>query len=218
VSGDRVVWAGHDGASWQIFTRKLGADASPQQLTTDPHSHASPQVSGDRVVWYGNDGVQFQIFTRKIGVDASPVKLTDYPSHHGDPRVSGDRVVWYGERGTVIQIFRAKLITTPRVFRSPNRGTIAVRRKKHVARWTLSATFQDKDGTLVAGAKVYLQTSKNGKTKWTRTQYRLTTNGSGKVSKAFSSRTRKTVYYRWYFPEARGYTKAYSAKQKVVVR
>jgi photosystem II stability/assembly factor-like uncharacterized protein len=112
----------------------------------------------------------------------------------------------------------ARNSSRPTILRSPNKSTVTVKRSKKVGRWTLSAAFRDKDGTPIAGARVYLQTSKNGKSKWTRTQYRLATNAAGRASKAFSSRAKKTLYFRWHFPAANGYLKTYATKQKVVVR
>jgi len=125
--------------------------------------------------------------------------------------------VWRGYDGTHYQIFRAKPVTTPSIARSPNKNTVTVRRRKHVARWTLSAKLRDKDGTLIAGVRVYLQTSKNGKSRWSNT-YRLKTNTNGQVSKKFSTRKRGTRYYRWYVPASPGYNKVYSARQKVQVK
>jgi hypothetical protein len=89
------VWEGFDGHYTQIYTQKIGTDASPIQLTSDAHWHDYPQVSGDRVVWQGSDASGYtQIYTEKIGTDASPIQLTSDAQDHGDPQVSGDRIVW----------------------------------------------------------------------------------------------------------------------------
>jgi hypothetical protein len=106
----------------------------------------------------------------------------------------------------------------PTIARSPNKSKITVKRIRKVGRWTLGAAFRDRDSTPIAGARVYLQMSKNGKTRWTSTQYRLVANGSGQVSKSFSSRVKRTAYYRWYFPAANGYLRTYTATQKVTVK
>jgi pimeloyl-ACP methyl ester carboxylesterase len=108
VSGNRVVWTASDGTYDQVFTQKIGTDASPVQLTTngvEPY----PRVSGDRVVWQRYDGAHYQIFTQKIGTDASPIQLTTDAHDHGDPQVSGDRVVWRSSDGAKPQIFSQRI-------------------------------------------------------------------------------------------------------------
>lgn len=177
----------------------------------------TPEVFGDRVVWQGHEGGFWQVFTQKIGVDALPVQLTNDQHGHGTPRLSGDRLVWTGSDGVDDQVFRAKLVTTPSVARSPKKWTVTVKRKKKVARYTLSAVVRDTDGTLVGGARVYLQVSKNGKTKWKKAAT-LRTNAAGKVAKQFKSRKKSKLYYRWYVPVGVGYNKVYSGRQRVIVK
>jgi hypothetical protein len=216
VSGDRVVWQDVVSANWQIFTQQIGVDSSPATLTSGAAPDESPEVSGDRVVWEGKVGANWQVFTQKIGVDGSPVQLTTDAHDHESPEVSGNRVVWFASNGTNDQIFRAKLITTPSIVRSPDTSSITVKREKGSAKYTLSATLRDTDGTLVCGARLYLETSMNGKTNW-KNSYALKTNSAGVASKAFKSKKAGTVYYRWYAPASTGYRKVYSAKQKVHV-
>jgi hypothetical protein len=94
---------------------------------------------------------------------------------------------------------------------------VTAKRKKKVARYTLSAVVRDTDGTLVGGVRVYLQVSKNGKTKWKKAAT-LRTNAAGKVARQFKSKKKSKLYYRWYVPVSAGYNLAYSAKQRVVVK
>jgi len=93
VSGDRVVWWGYDGASYQVFTQKIGTDASPVQLTTDADSVqlanvedniGSVGVSGDQVVldtsvmnWsVPSSDVAGQIFAVSPLLDTTPPTTT----------------------------------------------------------------------------------------------------------------------------------------------
>ena len=217
VSGSRVVWHAWDGSHWQVYTRRIGVDRSPVKLTAGNHDHKYPRVSGNRVVWQAWDGSHWQIYTRRIGVDRSPVKLTSGNHDHVYPRVSGDRVVWSGRYGGSWQIYRAKRITRPSITRSPSPSTLTVYRHDGVARYTLAATLRDRDGTLVAGKRVYLQTSSDGRT-WRNTYRTLRTNRLGQVSKSFTKLRRMTLYYRWYAPSSPGYRRAYTAGQRVRVR
>jgi len=217
VSGDRVVWQAWDGSHWQIYTRRVGVDTSPVKLTSGAHDHVSPQVSGNRVVWQVWDGSHWQVYTRRVGVDRSSVQLSAGNHYPPAARVSGDRVVWQGRYRGYWQIYRAKLITKPRVFRAPNVSTLTVYRHDGVARYTLAATVRDRDGTLVAGKRVYLQTSSDGQA-WRNTYKTLRTSPSGQVSKNFTKTRRMTLYYRWYVPSSASYRRAYTAGQRVRVR
>ena len=124
--------------------------------------------------------------------------------------------MWLGSDGANDQVFRAKLVTKPSIARSPSKSSLTYKRKKGVARYTLAATVRDKDGTRVEGKRVYLQTSRNGKT-WKNT-YKLATSATGRVSKSFKSRTTGTRYYRWYVSASPEYVKAYTSKQRVRVK
>jgi hypothetical protein len=93
------VWLGYTNGYKQIFTREMGVDASPVQLTNYPYSDASaPDVSGDRIVWTNNE----RVFTRKMGIDAQPVQLSSGDA--GIARVSGDRVIWLESDGSTYQL------------------------------------------------------------------------------------------------------------------
>ena len=95
VSLDRVAWQAYDGTRWRIFTRKVGTDPSPVQLSTG-YDHTGPQVSGERIVWLGIvPGGTTQIFTWNAG-DATPTQLTTGARSQSDPQISGDRIVWEG--------------------------------------------------------------------------------------------------------------------------
>ena len=99
--------------------------------------------------------------------------------------------------------------------RSPNGSSVSYKRKKGVAKFTLSVTLTDARGA-VAGKYVWLQKSSNGK-KWSNL-YRLTTNASGKASKAFSAKKKSTTYYRWSAPVTPYDRAGATSKQKVVVK
>ena len=104
VSGDRVAWYG----ATQLFTRKVGADATWTQLTNMEPVTDSVQVSGDRVVWTAHVDSYEQVFTQKVGVDPAPVQLTTGWDHLS-PQVSGDRIVWLGWIGGYLQVFTQKI-------------------------------------------------------------------------------------------------------------
>jgi hypothetical protein len=92
VSGDRVVWNGSDGHTWQIYSWATG-DRVASQITTDSLPHINPQVSGNRLVWMAQDeSGDGSVCTWKKG---SPdiTRLGPGP-YEGFPQVSGDYVVW----------------------------------------------------------------------------------------------------------------------------
>jgi hypothetical protein len=111
------------------------------------------------------------------------------------------------------------LATTPSLTRSPSASSKTYRRKKGKAKYTLSATVKGVGGVPVGGVRVYLQTSKNGKTKWRNSGSAITSNGSGRVARPFTSKKRSTLYYRWVVPSQTGvYATPRTSKQKIVVR
>jgi uncharacterized protein YkwD len=110
----------------------------------------------------------------------------------------------------------AALTFKPTIARTPTGSKLTYRRKRGVARYTLAATFTGA-GVRMAGRRVYLQTSKNGKTGWKNT-YAHTTNSSGRVSRAFASRKKSTVYYRWYVGSTSAMQSASTSAQRVVVK
>lgn len=103
----------------------------------------------------------------------------------------------------------------PKIVRGPNGASLAYKRKKGVAKFTLSATLSDARGALV-GTTVWLQRSSNGK-KWSNL-YKLKTNASGKAAKAFSVKKKGTTYYRWSAAATAFDRAGVTAKQKVVVK
>jgi hypothetical protein len=111
------------------------------------------------------------------------------------------------------------LTTTASLTRSPSASSKTYRRKKGKAKYTLSATVKGLGGVPVGGVRVYLQTSKNGKTKWKNSGSAMTSSGSGKVARAFTSKKRSTLYYRWAVPSQAGVSATpKTSKQKIVVR
>lgn len=110
----------------------------------------------------------------------------------------------------------ASLCFKPSITRTPFRSVIKVRRRRGAARYTLSAVFGGV-GARLAGSRVYLQASKNGKTGWKNVS-RLTTNSSGRASRALTKRKRTTIYYRWHIGSTSASVDAASSRQKVVIR
>jgi len=219
VSGDRVVWTEFPGGLGQLYTRKVGTDTTPKAVSPLLPSMSPAELSGDRAVWWNYDAGLFRVYTRKIGTDSTSTVLVSGAENAQGAVVSGDRIgcLRYGTDTTIHQVLVAKRVTTPKITRSPLSSSITVRRKNGTARYTLSATIRDADGTLVTGGRVYLQSSANGTTKW-KSIATLTTNGSGRVSRALSWKSRTTRYYRWYFPAATGFNAAYSSKVKMVIK
>ena len=99
--------------------------------------------------------------------------------------------------------------------RSPSGSSLTYKRKKGVAKFTLSATLTDARGA-VANKYVWLQKSTNGK-KWTNL-YKLKTSSTGKVSKPFAVKKKGTTYYCWSAPVTTFDRAGVTTKQKVVVK
>jgi hypothetical protein len=104
----------------------------------------------------------------------------------------------------------------PSIKRAPAASKLTYKRKKGVAKFTLSGRFTNQFGLPIKGLRVILQTSKNGK-KWKST-YAITTNSNGTASKAFKVKKKGTTYYRWYRVASSTMTKALSGTQKVVIK
>jgi protocatechuate 3,4-dioxygenase beta subunit len=100
--------------------------------------------------------------------------------------------------------------------RKPSGSALVYKRKRGVAKYTLSATFSDKSGARLKGIRVYLQSSSNGRT-WTKNPG-LTTDSFGVAKRSFKIRSKRKIYYRWFSPETATYFAAYTSKQKVTVK
>ena len=85
---------------------------------------------------------------------------------------------------------------TPSLTRSPTGSSKTYKRKRGRAKYTLGATVKGAGAIPMAGIRVRLQRSANGRTKW-KTAGTYTSNSAGKVAKSFSSKRRSTYYYRW---------------------
>jgi Tol biopolymer transport system component len=101
--------------------------------------------------------------------------------------------------------------------RSPLASSKTYKRKHKVARFTLSARLADSRGVGFAGVVVYLQHSKNGKTKW-HNHYALVTDAAGVASRAFKTKKQSTSYYRWKTAATGDYPELVTAKQKIRVK
>lgn len=103
------------------------------------------------------------------------------------------------------------------ITRSPNSSRTTYRRRRGRATFTLSASAKGDFGWPIAGARIYLQSSPNGRTRW-RTKYALTTDASGRASHRFIAKSKSTTYYRWYLPTATRWLAYTTSRQKVIVR
>jgi hypothetical protein len=103
----------------------------------------------------------------------------------------------------------------PALTRSPRGSSLTYKRKKGVAKFTLSATMIDARGP-VAGAVVRLQKSSNGR-KWS-TVKDVATSASGTVSLKLSVKKKGVTYYRWYFASNGADSAQTTSKQKVRVK
>jgi 5-hydroxyisourate hydrolase-like protein (transthyretin family) len=156
------------------------------------------EKAGYRKAWLG--GVAYQPAVNE-SLQSSQTAVTHF-------QVASNATTWLNAALTPVKV-------TPTIARTPKASSLTYKRKRGVARFTLSAKLSDVRG-VVTGTYVKLQKSTNGKT-W-RTVSTLKTNSSGKVSKAFSVRKKSTTYYRWY-SVATAYDYAVkTGKQKVVVK
>lgn len=84
------------------------------------------------------------------------------------------------------------------IVRSPGGSSLSYKRKRGVAKFTLSATLSDARGK-VRGQRVWLQKSTDGRS-W-KTVTKVATNSVGKASVTLRFKKRQAVYYRWYAPQ-----------------
>jgi hypothetical protein len=117
---------------------------------------------------------------------------------------------------TNVEVHLARAKTSCTVSRTPSSASLTYKRKKGVAKITLKATAQGPYWAF-GGARLILQSSKNGKGGW-KTVSTLKTSESGVVSKTLSIKKASTVYYRWYAPDSTAHFAAYSTKFKVRVK
>ena len=109
-------------------------------------------------------------------------------------------------------------IGTPGLVRSPSSSRLVRRRRGGSATYKLSATVTDCIGDPLGKARVYLQTSKSGRSGWKNT-YPLRTSTAGSASRSIRAKRVGTRYYRWYVPARAGaYHAAVTSKQAVVIR
>jgi len=100
VSGEAVVWAGHEGSGsdYEVY---LYDGVNVVQLTDDPYydwHDLDPQVSGLNVVWRGWDGHDYEILVHSEGITT---QLTDNETDDVNPQISGSNVVWEGSDGGI---------------------------------------------------------------------------------------------------------------------
>jgi hypothetical protein len=123
-----------------------------------------------------------------------------------------------GDTNGVYDAFLVTLVARDtRIVRAPSASSKTYRRKKRVAKYTLTATVTDQIGIPIIGARVYLQRYDTKKKRWKNLCSR-TTSASGTAGVSFKSRTGSTRYYRWYVPAASDHTAAWTGKQKIRVK
>lgn len=103
----RVVWYGHDGGDFEIYSMNLdGTDWV--QITSNGDDDEAPEINASgRIVWQGFDGVDFEIFS--ANADGSDlVQLTDNGWNDWHPQINDNGVVvWEGFDGDDYEIFTA---------------------------------------------------------------------------------------------------------------
>ncbi|MBE9235079.1 hypothetical protein IQ227_03230 [Anabaena aphanizomenioides LEGE 00250] len=99
ISGNKVAWAGFDGADYEIY---FYDGATTIQLTNNNYDDSTPQISGNNVVWSGSDGTDTEIyFYNGSGI----FQLTNNTFNDTTPQISGNNVVWSGSDGTDTEIY-----------------------------------------------------------------------------------------------------------------
>ena len=63
ISGDKVVWQGHDGNDFEIF---YFDGTTTHQLTDNSYDDMYAQISGNNIVWQGWDGDDEEIFMTTV--------------------------------------------------------------------------------------------------------------------------------------------------------
>jgi hypothetical protein len=109
--------------------------------------------------------------------------------------------------------------TYPSLTRSPSASSKTYKRKHGKISYTLSATVKGIGAVPVAGVRVYLQMSTNGKTGWKNYGAVMKSNAAGHVSKKLTSTKRSTRYFRWAVPAQIGaLVTPHTSKQKIIVK
>jgi hypothetical protein len=101
----------------------------------------------------------------------------------------------------------------PKIARTPSASSLTYKRKKGVAKFTLSARFTNQFGLPLTSTTVYVQTSSNGK-KW-KNAYKGKTGADGVDAWTFSIKKKGKYYFRWSAPLGKGAT---SGTQKVTIK
>jgi hypothetical protein len=132
--------------------------------------------------------------------------------------ISGATNLVTGDTNGYADIFVAQVTpAATSITRTPSSASKTYRRKRGKVKFDLSAIAKSDFGRPVAGARIYLQLSPNGKTKW-KSAYTLTTNANGQAIGHFTAKKKSTTYCRWYLPAA-SKTAAYTtSKQKIIVK
>jgi beta propeller repeat protein len=92
IKGDRVVWQGRAGGSWEVFLYEMDKGGSPIQLTGNTYDDLAPQTDGTYVVWvgYSRQGGEIFFFAPGQGV----LQLTDDDKLDSSPQIAGGKIVW----------------------------------------------------------------------------------------------------------------------------
>jgi hypothetical protein len=167
-------------------------------------------------------------FTERVSSAVGGGSANGYSGYDTPPRISGSgRYVVFDSVATNLvsddtngfsDIFLAdRGVLARTLLRSPLASSKTYKHKHKWARFTLSARLADSNGVGFAGVIVYLQHSKNGKTKW-HNHYALVTDAAGVASRAFKTKKQSTTYYRWKATATGDYPEIVTAKQRIRVK
>jgi hypothetical protein len=110
------------------------------------------------------------------------------------------------------------LTITPTLWRTSMSASKTFKRKSGKVKYTLSCIVKGVGRVPVAGVKVNLQRSTNGKTNWKRFNT-YTSNASGLVACNFTSKKPSRFYYRWAVAAQAGVTATpVTSKQRIIVK
>jgi hypothetical protein len=164
---------------------------------------ATDPVSGPSQISYTLDGG----LPVAVSGGSATVKVTALGAH----TLSAFAVDTAGNQSAVL-VKSFSVRSTPKVYKSPSGGSYGLKRGSS---WKYSATVKRPSGARIAGKKVFLQRSRDGRT-WSK-YCTLSTNSSGVVAKSITPGV-GTFYWRWYVTPDSRYNAASGSATKTVVK
>jgi len=107
--------------------------------------------------------------------------------------------------------------TKPVLSRTPAGTSRSYKRRRGVAKFSMSLKVRDIGGDPIKGAKVKLQRFSTSSYTW-KTYATLTTGSTGVARKNFSSKKRGTKYYRWYVPATGTHYSRTTSEQRIIIK